>query len=81
LDDELVGAIVGAVADELAVDLEVVERQVFQVVKGTEAGAEVVQGEAATQRGELVGELARAVNVFDRGCFGDLEYKSSGIRA
>ena len=46
-DDELVGAVGEAVGDELAVDLQVVERQVLEVVEGAEAGAEVVEREAA----------------------------------
>ena len=48
------------VADELAVDLEVVERQVLEVVEGAEAGAEVVEREAAAEVGEALGERARA---------------------
>jgi hypothetical protein len=80
LDDELVGAVFDAVADELAVDLDVV-RQVFEVVEGSEAGAEVVERESAAQCGELVDKLLRAVDVFDRCCFGDLEDQSTGISA
>ena len=47
LDHELVDLSAGGVLDELAVDLDVVERQVLEVVEGAEAGAEVVQREAA----------------------------------
>ncbi len=44
LDDELVHGALHETADEVAVDLEVVEGQVLQVVEGAEAGAEVVEG-------------------------------------
>jgi hypothetical protein len=37
------------VLDELAVDFEVVEVEVFDVVEGGEAGAEVVEGELAAE--------------------------------
>ena len=48
-DDELVGLGVGQVLDELAVDLQVVELEVLEVVEGGEAGAEVVEREAAAR--------------------------------
>ncbi len=79
LDDQLVGAAFRAVLDELAVDLEVVERQILQVVEGTETGAEVVEREMTTEGGQLVDELARAVDVLDRGRLGDLEDEPVGI--
>ena len=49
LDDELIGAVVTAVSDELAVDLEVVKGDVLEVEEAAEAGAEVVQREAAAE--------------------------------
>ena len=49
--------------DEVAVDLQVVGRQVLEVVEGAEAGAEVVDREAAAERGERLGEAARVVHV------------------
>ena len=45
-------------ADEVAVDLQEVERQVLEVVEGAEAGAEVVQREPAAQARQRLGELA-----------------------
>ena len=45
VDDEAIGEIVDAVQNELAVDLEIAEWQIFQVVEATEAGAEVVERE------------------------------------
>ena len=49
-DDELVGARDGQAADEVAVDLQVAERQVLEVLERAEAGAEVVQRELAAER-------------------------------
>ena len=72
-DQDAVGLIHGAVADELAVDLEVVEGQVLEVVEGAEAGAEVVEGEVAAQLGQALGELRGRGDVGDRGGLGDLE--------
>ena len=72
-DHEPVGGVGGAVADELAVDLDEVEGQVLEVVEGAEARAEVVQGEAAAELAELLGEAARGGDVVDRGGLGDLE--------
>ena len=46
-DHELVDPSAGGVLDELAVDLDVVKRQMLEVVEGAEAGAEVVQREPA----------------------------------
>ncbi len=51
--------LVRAVADELAVDLEEVERQVLEVVEGAESGAEVIQREPAAEFGEVLAEPAR----------------------
>src|SRR5215217_7923717 len=73
LDHELVRAVVEARAHELAVDLEVVERQVLEVVEAREGGAEVVEREAAAELVEAGGELLRARDVAHRGRLGDLE--------
>ena len=59
LDHELVGAVAEAVGDELAVDLEVVEGDVLEVEEAAEAGAEVIEREAATELLEPLGEVAR----------------------
>ena len=55
-DQGAVGRVGGAVADELAVDLEVVKREVLEVVEGAEAGAEVIEREPAAELGEAIGE-------------------------
>jgi aminoglycoside/choline kinase family phosphotransferase len=54
--ERAVALALGAVSDELSVDLEVVKRQVFEVVQGSESSPEVVEGEPAAELGELVGE-------------------------
>src|SRR3954469_6844686 len=73
LDDELVGPVDGRVADELAVDLQVVERQVLEVVERAEARTEVVEGEAAAEVGQAGREVLGARDVGDRDRLGDLE--------
>ena len=72
-------AVGAAVADELAVDLEVVERQVLEVVERAEAGAEVVEREAAAEVGETARRSAAARGMLataDR--LGDLEDDLAG---
>ena len=49
VDDEAVGEIVDAVQNELAVDLEIAEWQIFEVVEAAEARAEVVERERAPE--------------------------------
>ena len=78
-DHELVGAVVGQIADEVAVDLEPVERHMLEVVEGGEAGAEVVQGEAAAEVSERPGKAPHVLHVGDRGGLCDLEDQRSGI--
>ena len=73
VDDELVGGVGQAMGDELAVDLEVVEGQVLQVVEAAEPGAEVVEGEGAAECRQAVGELAGSAEVGDGRGLGDLE--------
>ena len=62
-----------AARDELAVDLQVVERQVLEVVERAEARAEVVEREAAAELREALGEAPRERDVRDRRGLGDLE--------
>src|SRR4051794_23735371 len=49
LDGQLVGLGRRDLADEIAVDLQVVERQVLEVIERSETGAEVVECERAAQ--------------------------------
>ena len=73
LHDSWFGGVLGEAADELAVDLEVVERQVLEVVEGAEAGAEVVEGEPAAQAAQPLGEAPGPLDVHDRRRLGHLE--------
>ena len=73
LHHELVGGASRQAADEVAVDLDVVEGQVLEVVEGAEARAEVVEGEAAAQAAQPVGEALGVLQVRDRGRLGELE--------
>ena len=76
---QLVGGAGRKVADELPVDLEVVERQVLQVVEGAKARAEVIECEAATDVGERGHESPGLVHIADGGRLGDLEDQLGGI--
>src|SRR5215208_621397 len=79
LDHELVRPVVQAGAHELAVDLEVVERQVLEVEEARERRAEVVEREPAAQRVEVRGELLGARDVADRRRSRDLEDDLLGV--
>ncbi|MFO1409153.1 MAG: prolyl oligopeptidase family serine peptidase [Steroidobacteraceae bacterium] len=69
-----------AVADERAVDLQVVDRRVLQVGERAEAVAEVVEREAATHA--VHGDGApRMLEVGDHGVLGDLEAHLRGAGA
>src|SRR5687767_14053259 len=65
--------------DEVAVDLQVVEGEVFQVVEGAEARAEVVEREAAAELLDALGEPARRLEVGDRGRLAHLDDEAAGI--
>ena len=67
------------VADELPVDLEIVERQVLQVVEGAKARPEVVECEAATDIGERGDEPPGLVHIADRGRLRDFEDQLRGV--
>src|SRR5689334_17336291 len=56
LDHVLVDLAAREVLDEFAVELEVMDRQVLEVVEGAEPGAEVVEGQATTEGGHALGE-------------------------
>ena len=77
----LVGASVTQVADELDVDLQVVRREPLQVGEAAEAGAEVVEGQAAADLGEPGAKAFAGGDVLHEGGFGDLEDEVGGIRA
>ena len=77
-DDELVGGCLGESFDEFAVDFEEVEFEVFEVVEGREAGAEVVEREVAAVLAEGVGELLGVFDVRDCGGFGEFDDEPAG---
>src|SRR5207342_2362307 len=60
-------------ADEAAVDLDVVDVEIAEVAERTEAGAEVVQREAATEVAHLADEALRALAIADDAGFGDFQ--------
>ena len=67
--------------DELAVDLQERGRQVLEVGERAEAGAEVVDREAAAEVGQRLGEAARVLHVGDRRRLGDLEDQARRVDA
>ena len=78
-DERSLHGVGGQVAHELAVDLEEVHRQALQIGEGGEAGAEVVEDEAAAELLERQDELARAPQVRDRRRLGDLEAETARL--
>jgi hypothetical protein len=56
-----------------AIDLDVLEGEVFEVVEGAKPGAEVVERERAPELGESLAEPAGLGDVADGGGRGDLE--------
>src|SRR4051794_34649957 len=73
LDDLAVDRVAGEPAYELAVDLEVVDRQLPQRRERAEAGAEVVEGDLEAEPAERFRERVGAVDVRDRRRLGDLD--------
>jgi hypothetical protein len=61
------------VQNELAVDLEIAERQILQVVETAEPRAEVVERERASEGREPVCELTCGAEVGDGRGLGDFE--------
>ncbi len=81
LDDELVDRIGPESTDEVAIDLEIVEREMLQVIERAKAGAEIVQREAATPAPQLRHERLGLVDVANRRRFGQLEDQTRGVDA
>src|SRR5690606_40429450 len=63
----LVDRVGGEIADEGAVDLQVIDGQLAQRCEGGKANAEVVQGEAAAYSPQRVHEVAGSMDVLDGG--------------
>ena len=67
--------------DEAAVYLQVAEGQVLEVLEGTEARAEVVERNRATECAHARAEVARAGHVGDRGGLGYLDHQPRRLHA
>src|SRR2546427_1442458 len=80
-DHKLVGGVGDEAPNEVAVDLEVVEREVLEVVERAEACSKVVQGELAAAVPQLVRESLRLLDVSDRRRLCQLEDETRGIDA
>ena len=80
LDHELVGAVGDAAADELAVDLQVVERQVLEVVEARRRRRRSRRARSGSRarRGGSANSCARGM-LADRGRLGDLEDDLRGV--
>ena len=50
LDHELIGRVGAEATHEVAIDLEIVEREMLEVIERSEPGTEVVQRKAAAER-------------------------------
>src|SRR5215469_3030463 len=66
------------IADEAAVDLELVERERAQIEQARIAGTEVIEREAHPQRFELLHRRGGILDVADERAFGELELKPCG---
>ena len=74
--------VIGAEAtDEVAIDLEIVEREMLQVIERAETGAEIVQREAAAPAPQLRRERLGVLDVANRRRFGQLEDQTRGVDA
>src|SRR5277367_1541308 len=63
LDHELIVRRVRQSADEVAVDLQIAERQALEVLEGAEARTEVVQRDRAAERLHTCAEAPRPLHV------------------
>ena len=79
LNDELIHRARNQAPDEPAVDLDVVEWKVLEVVERAESRAEVVEGKLATATAQAGGEGSRLFKIADRGRLGQLEDQTSRI--
>ena len=63
------------VADEAAVDLDLVEREALQIAQRGKAGAEIVQRDAHADGAELMQDGKRGLVVTDQHGLGDFEFQ------
>jgi len=79
LDDELVRGIGAKATNEVAIDLEIVEGEMLQVIERAESGAKVIQREAAPATPQFSRKRLGVVDVADRRRFGQLEDQARGV--
>ena len=78
-DDELVFRIGAKASDEVAIDLEIVEREVLEVIERAESRAKIVQRKTAPSAPQLRRERLRVLDVANRRRFGQLEDQARGV--
>jgi hypothetical protein len=69
------------VLDELAVDLQIIDRQGLQIHERRQAAAEIVEREMAAARLQLAHEMDHVAQVGDGRGFGDLETQGARRRS
>lgn len=72
-DEQLVIHIGGEIADERAVNLDVLDRELLQIIERGKSHAEIIQTECATQRDDFFHQRARRSHIFHGGRFSNLE--------
>ena len=69
------------VADEAAVDLDLVEREALQIAQRGKAGAEIVERDAHADGAELMQDGERGLVVMDQHRLGDFDLQPVGRQA
>ena len=69
----------GQPADEVAVDLQITEGEVLEVLEGAEAGPEVIERDRTAERLHPRAKSLRPLHVRDRGGLGELDHELRGI--
>lgn len=74
-----VDTIAAKVADEVLVDLEVVDRQALEIRQRVEPHTEVIERDSATQPLRGIDERAGAIDIRQRGLLSELQDQAPGI--
>ena len=72
-DEALVGGVSSQISYELRVDLQVLRRNLLEIVEARVARAEVIQRQSAAQRRHLLGEQPAGVELLDHRGLGHLD--------
>src|SRR5690606_21221043 len=80
-DHGLIHRVHGEVADERAVDLQIIERQVLEIAEGGQSAPEIIEGELAAHTVQHADEALRVLDVGDHRVLGDLEAQLRGRHA